>query len=262
MKPGPGPWWRSRRSRIRSQWPTRLPGIRFCAHGTLTYQAPARLKASGSASARAVARLALDELGRTIAQDHFPEQLDIAQERLTIAAAHWHTREDAPDLWLRARITLVLAEQDTKRAQGFQDALREVSLQLAQEEQQRELFRRSILDKPHTARMWWLERHLDDLDALDWDDFNKKVLPLVGAVDDVQSRTERMAQSLQYVWEKLGNEPGQHARFITTARSIVEQMGWDDAPWPPLDEPTRTDPPKTADSEAGLDPIHETGAAR
>ncbi len=88
---GPGPWWNCRRSRIRAQWPTRLPGIRFYARGTLTYQAHSNIKAGGAATARAAARLALDELGRGITQNHMPEELTAAQESLTLAAAHWHT---------------------------------------------------------------------------------------------------------------------------------------------------------------------------
>jgi hypothetical protein len=131
-----------------AQWPTRLPGIRFCARGTLTYRAPADTRAGGKAAAQAAARLALDELGRDITRVHLPEQLDTAQEKLTLAAAHWHTAKDNPDLWLRARITLMLTEQDAAWAQRYQDALREVTLQLAQEKERRELFRQTVFDKP------------------------------------------------------------------------------------------------------------------
>ena len=106
---GRGPWWNRRRSFIRTQWPTRLPGIRFFARGTLTYRAHANIKAGGTATAR----LALDELGRSITQNHMPEQLTTAQESLTLAAAHWHTPEDAPGLWLKAHITLLLTETPT-----------------------------------------------------------------------------------------------------------------------------------------------------
>ncbi|MFE5028548.1 hypothetical protein ACFRAO_35915 [Streptomyces sp. NPDC056656] len=120
MSHGHAPWWSRRRCRIRSQWPTSLPGIRFCARGTLTYQAPAHIRANGTASARAAARLALDKLGRSITEYHRPEQLDTAQENLTLAVAHWHTTKDTPGLWLKARITLMLTEQDTAWAQRFQ----------------------------------------------------------------------------------------------------------------------------------------------
>lgn len=226
---GPGPWWSRRRSRIRAQWPTRLPGIRFCARGTLAYRVPAPLKTAGTAAARAAARLALDELGRGITECHMPEQLATAQARLTLAAAHWHTPEDTPGLWLKARITLMLTEQDADRAQRHQDALREVTLQLAQEHERRERFRQAVFDTPDTTRIWWLDRHLDDLDSLDWNVFKEKILPLVGAADDIQSKAERIAQTLLYVWEKLGDNPGQHARFTTTVRTVLDQMGWNDA---------------------------------
>ncbi|MEU6278442.1 hypothetical protein ABZ871_39550 [Streptomyces populi] len=241
MNHGPAPWWSKRRCRIRSQWPTSLPGIRFCARGTLTYQAPAHVRVNGTASGRAAARLALDKLGRGITQDHRPEQLDTAQENLTLAAAHWHTTEDTPGLWLKAHITLMLAEQDAIRAQRFQDALRDVTLQLEQEQERRDLFRQAVFDTPDTTRMWWLERHLDQLDTLDWDAFNEKILPLVGTVGDIQSKAERIARTVLYVWEKLGNDPGQHARFTTTARTVAEQMGWTDAPWPTSDDPAAAD---------------------
>lgn len=228
MIDGPGPWWSRRRSRIRTQWPTRLPGIRFCARGTLTYRAQANNKISGTATARAAARLSLDKLGCSITESHMPEQLGRAQERLTLAAAHWHIPKDTPGLWLKARITLMLNEQDADRAQRYQDALREVTLQLARENQRRKEFRETVFGTPDATRIWWLDRHMDDLDSLDWGVFNKQILPLVGAVDDIQSKAERMAHTFQYVWEKLGDNPGQHARFITTVRTVLDQMGWSD----------------------------------
>ncbi|MEU3988972.1 hypothetical protein AB0F24_11415 [Streptomyces platensis] len=158
-----------------------------------------------------------------------PEQLTIAQERLTLAAAHWHAPEETPGLWLKARITLTLTEQDADRTQRYQDALREVTLQLAQEHERRERFRQAVFDTPDATRIWWLDRHLDDLDSLDWDVFKEKILPLVGAADDIQSKAERIAQTLLYVWEKLGDNPGQHERFMTTVRTVLDHMGWSDA---------------------------------
>lgn len=229
---GPGPCWSRRRSRIRGQWPTSLPGISFCVRGTLTYRARADFRPGGASAARAAARLALDKLGRGITQHHTPEQLNTAQERLTLAAAHWQTVEDAPGLWMKARVTLMLAKQDAARAQRYQDALRDVTLKIAQENERRERFRQSVFDKPDAARIWWLDRHLDDLESLNWDVFKEKILPLVGAADDIQAQAERMAQTFLYIWEKLGDTPGQHARFITTVRTVLDQMGWTDAPLP------------------------------
>ncbi|MFI6931313.1 hypothetical protein [Streptomyces sp. NPDC050287] len=260
---GPGPWWSRRRSRIRAQWPTRLPGIRFCARGTLTYRAHANIKADGTATARAAARLALDELGRGITQNHMPEQLTTAQESLTLAAAHWHTPKDTPGLWLKAHITLLLTEQDGNRAQRYQDALREVTLQLAQEYERRERFRHAVFDSPDATRIWWLDRHLDDLESLDWDLFKEKILPLVGAADDIQSKAERMAHTLLYVWEKLGDNPGQHARFTTTVRTVLDQMGWNDAPaWLTPGEPPAADSPVSVSDGREPPPVTEAGTAR
>ncbi|MGW3130663.1 hypothetical protein [Streptomyces sp. NPDC001123] len=262
MSHRPAPWWSSRRCRIRSQWPTSLPGIRFCARGTLTYQAPAHVRAKGTASARAAARLALDKLGRGITQDHRPEQLDIAQENLTLAAAHWHTAKDTPGLWLKARITLMLTEQDAARAQRFQDALRDVTLQLEQEQERRDLFRQAVFDTPDTTRMWWLERHLGQLETLDWGAFNEKILPLVGTADDIQSKADRIARTVLYVWAKLGSDPGHHARFTTTVRTVAEQMGWTDAPWLASDDSATTCSPDSGGDRAVPDPLAGTGAGR
>ncbi|MFF1702964.1 hypothetical protein [Streptomyces sp. NPDC058252] len=261
---GPGPWWSRRRSRIRAQWPTRLPGIRFCARGTLTYWTHANIKAGGTATARAAARLALDELGRGITQNHMPEQLTTAQESLTLAAAHWHTPKDTSGLCLKAHITLLLTEQDANRAQRYQDALREVTLQVAQEHERRERFRQAVFNSPDATRIWWLDRHLDDLESLDWDLFKEKILPLVGAADDVQSKAERMAHTLLYVWEKLGNDPGQHARFTTTVHTVLDQMGWNDAlAWPAPGEPSAADASESVrDDGAEPRPVSEAGTAR
>ncbi len=258
---GPGPWWSRRRSRIQAQWPTSLPGIRFCARGTLTYEARADFKAGGAATARAAARLALDELGRGISQLHMPEQLNTAQERLTLAAAHWQDVEDTPGLRLKARVTLTLTEQDAKRAQRYQDALREVTQQFAQEHERRHRFRQTVFDKPDAARIWWLDRHLDNLESLDWDVFEEKILPLVGAADDTQAKADRMAQTLLYIWEKLGNDPGQHARFTTTVRTVLDQMGWGDAPWLMSGGPAAADSTDSGGNEGEPSRLAETGTA-
>ncbi|WP_326584666.1 hypothetical protein OG889_40545 [Streptomyces sp. NBC_00481] len=256
---GPGPWWSRRHSRIRAQWPTRLPGIRFCARGTLTYRAHANIEADGTAAAR----LALDELGRSITQNHMPEQLTTAQESLTLAAAHWHTPKDTPGLWLKAHITLLLTEQDANRAQRYQDAIREVTLQVAQDDERRERFRQAVFNSPDTTRIWWLDHHLDDLGSLDWDLYKEKILPIVGAGDDIQFKAERMAHALLYVWEKLGNDPGQHARFTTTVRTVLDQMGWNDAPsWPAPGEPPAADSPMSVSDGGEPLPVTEAGTAR
>ncbi|MGW6270309.1 hypothetical protein [Streptomyces sp. NPDC055060] len=262
MSHAPVPWWSRRRCRISSQWPTSLPGIGFCARGTLAYQAPAHIRANGRASARAAARLALDNVARGITQDHRPEQLDTAQANLTLAAGHWHTTKNTPQLWLKARITLTLTDQDAARAQRFQDALREVTLQLEQEQERRDLFRQKVFDTPDATRMWWLERHLDQLETLDWGAFNEKILPLIGATDDIQSKAERIARTVLYVWEKLGNDPGQQARFTTTVRTVAEQMGWSDAPWLASDDPATTDPLDRGEDRDTPDTLAGTGGGR
>ncbi|MFF9280329.1 hypothetical protein [Streptomyces griseosporeus] len=261
MKPGPGPWWSWRYSRIRCQWPTSLPGIRFNASGTLAYRAAAPIKASGAAAVRAAARLALDAAGRGITMAHLPEQLDTAQGNLTLAVAQWHAVHDRPGLWLRARITLRLSEPDAARAQTFQDAVRQVTLELRQEQERRERFTATVLTKPDAARTWWLERHLDDLNGLDWDAFREKVLPLVGAADDTHTNAERIARLLLYVWEKLGADPGQHARFTATVRTVFEQMGWADAvPWLPAEESAAAaQPAESGAKEDKRDQAAETG---
>ncbi|MEU8945308.1 hypothetical protein [Streptomyces sp. NPDC048489] len=193
-----------------------------------------------------------------------PEELTTAQERLTLAAAHWHTSEDTPDLWLKARITLMLTEQEAARAQKYQDAIREVTLQLAQEHERRERFRQAVFGTPDATRIWWLDRHLDDLDSLNWKVFKEKILPLVGAADDIQSKAERIAQTILYVWEKLGDNPGQHARFITTVRTVLDQMGWDDAiSWLAPDNPSDADSPVSVCGDGGEPrPVSEAGSAQ
>lgn len=222
------------------------------------------LKTGGTAATRAAARLALDQLGRGITERHMPEQLATAQERLTLAAAHWHTPEDTPGLWLKAHVTLILTEQDVDRSQRYQDALREVTLQLAQDHERRERFRQAVLDTPDATRIWWLDRHLDDLDSLDWAVFKEKILPLVGAADDIQSKAERIAQTLLYVWEKLGDNPGQHARFITTMRTVLGQMGWSDAvAFPGPVEPSAAHSPESVRVDGREPrPVGEAGDAR
>jgi hypothetical protein len=261
VKPGPGPWWSRRYSRIRCQWPTSLPGIRFNASGTLAYRAAAPIKASGAAAVRAAARLALDAVGRGITTAHLPEQLDTAQGKLTLAVAQWHAVQGRPGLWLRARITLRLSEPDAARAQLFQDAVRQVTLQLRQEQERRERFTATT---PDAARSWWLERYLDDLNGLEWDVFREKVLPLVGAVDDTHTKAERIAQLLLYVWEKLGADPGQHARFTATVRTVLDQMGWADAvPWLSAEESAAAAEPAENDAkESKRYQAAETGGGR
>ncbi|MFD9721988.1 hypothetical protein [Streptomyces sp. NPDC059076] len=234
MTDSPGPWWRRRVGRFTAYWPTRLPGIRFLAHGTLT-----RLVASPAActhdatTTRAAARLALDTLGRSIAGEHGPEELERAQQRLTLAVSSWQNPDKRPGLWLRAHLTLLLPQQDAERAQRHQNALRDVELQLAQERLRRQELARTLCTNRDSARLWWLERHLDDLSTLDWATFQDTILPLAGASVTEETQTERLAHTLLYVWDQLDTAPGRQARFLTTAHTLFEQMGWADKfPWP------------------------------
>ncbi|MFI0192745.1 hypothetical protein ACH4PW_35045 [Streptomyces sp. NPDC017082] len=230
----PGPWWRRRIGRFTAYWPTCLPGVRFLARGTLTHLVPPQATGTHQATAaRAAARLALDELGRGIAGDHQPEELECAQQRLTLAVSPWYRPDSHPGLCLRARLTLLLPQQDADRAQRHQNALREVELRLAQARLHRQELARTVCTDRDSARLWWLERHLDDLSALDWASFRDTILPLVGTSVTEHTQAERLAHTLLYVWERLDDVPGRQARFMATARTLFEQMGWADGfPWP------------------------------
>ncbi|MFC8176426.1 hypothetical protein [Streptomyces sp. NPDC057325] len=234
MTERPGPWWRRRVGRFKAYWPTCLPGVRFLAHGTLTHLVPHRATGTYHATAaRAAARLALDELGRGIVGRHRPEELECAQQRLTLAVSAWHSPDSHPGLWLRAQLTLLLPQQDAERAQRHQNALREVELGLAQDRLRRQELARTVCTDRDSARLWWLERHLDDLSALSWASFRDTILPLVGTSVTEHTQAERLAHSLLYVWERLDDVPGRQARFMATARTLFEQMGWSNGfPWP------------------------------
>ncbi|GHJ40664.1 hypothetical protein [Streptomyces sp. TS71-3] len=229
----PGPWWRRRVGRFRAYWPTCLPGVHFLARGTLTHLVSLRAAETHHPStARAAAYLALDELGRGIAGEHRPEELECARQTLTLAVSPWHSPDSRPGLWLRARLNLLLPQQDADRAQRHQNALRHVELQLAQDRLRRQELARTVCTDRNTARLWWLERHLDDLSALNWASFKDTILPLVGTSVAERTQAERLAHSLLYVWERLDAEPGRQARFVATARTLFEQMGWADGfPW-------------------------------
>ncbi|MFK0049896.1 hypothetical protein ACIQU4_38470 [Streptomyces sp. NPDC090741] len=234
MTDRPGPWWKQRVGRFTAYWPTRLPGIRFLAGGTLTHLVPNRAVGNHhGAAARAAAHLALDEIGRSIARKHRPEELECARQRLTLAVSPWHSPDARPGLWLSARLTLRLPRKDADRAQGHQDALREVELRLEQDQLRLQELARAVCTDRETARLWWLERHLDDLSSLDWASFRNTILPLAGASATDSTQTERLAHTLLYIWEQLDSEPGRQARFIATAHTLFEQMGWPDGfPWP------------------------------
>ncbi|MEU7016168.1 hypothetical protein [Streptomyces sp. NPDC046385] len=234
MTDRPGHWWRLRVGRFTAYWPTCLPGVRFLARGTLTHLVVPQVAGTHHATAaRAAARLALDELGRGIAGKHRPEELECARQKLTLAVSPWHSPHDRPGLWLRARLTLLLPQQDSDRAQRHQNALRDVELRLAQDRLRRQELARTVCADRDTARLWWLERHLDDLSALDWASFENAILPLAGTSVTERTQVERFAQTLLYAWERLDAVPGRQARFLTTARMLFEQMDWADVfPWP------------------------------
>ncbi|WP_208882141.1 hypothetical protein [Streptomyces armeniacus] len=156
-----------------------------------------------------------------------------------------------------------ISKADVARAQKYQDAVREVTLQLRREQERRERFTASVLTQPETARNWWLERHLDDLGAIDWDTFREKVLPLVGAADDAQSKAEYISRTIQHVLERLEDDPAEHARFATTVRTVLEQMGWGDAA-PVLtagETPLADGPTRHGGDEGKRRQAAETGAA-
>ncbi|RPF44758.1 hypothetical protein EDD96_1296 [Streptomyces sp. Ag109_G2-6] len=248
MTDRPGHWWRRRVGRFTAYWPTCLPGVRFLARGTLTHLVVPQVAGTHRATAaRAAARLALDELGRGIAGKHRPEELECARQKLALAISPWHNPTGRPGLWLRARLVLLLPQQDADRSQRHQDALRDVELRLAQERLRRQELARTVCADQNTARLWWLEQHLDDLSALDWTSFQEAILPVVGTSATESTEAERLAHTLLYVWKRLDAMPGRQARFMATARTLFEQMGWADGfPWPPPDDLEPATPSPTA----------------
>ncbi|MFG2094608.1 hypothetical protein [Streptomyces sp. NPDC048612] len=248
MTDRPGPWWRRRIGRFTAHWPTCLPGVRFIARGTLTHVVSPR--AAGSqhgTAARAAARLALDELGRGIAAEHRPEEVECARQRLILAVSAWQTPDSRSNLWFRARLTLLLPQQDADRAQSHQNALRDVELRLAQDRLRRQELARTVCTDRDAARLWWLEQHLDDLSGLNWDSFRDAILPVVGTSVAERTQAERLAHTLLYVWERLDAVPGRQARFIATARTLFEQMGWADGfPWPSPSDDLKSAAPSPA----------------
>ncbi|MCX4768320.1 MULTISPECIES: hypothetical protein [Streptomyces] len=247
----PGPWWRWRVGRFTAHWPTRLPGIRFFASGTLTHLVPTRTAGTHHrAAARAAARLALDEIGRGIVGQHQPEELEHARQKLTLAISPWQYLNSQPGQWFRARLTLQLPQQDADLAQKHQNVLRDVELQLAQDRLRRQELARTVCADRDAARLWWLERHLDGLSALDWAAFQDAILPLVGTSVIERTEAERLAHTLLYIWERLDSEPGRQTRFTATARRLFEQMGWADGfPWPAASddlEPLQSSPTTAA----------------
>lgn len=119
-------------------------------------------------------------------------------------------------------------QQDADRAQRHQNSLREVELRLAQERLRRQELAQAVCTDRDSARLWWLEQHLDDLTALNWTSFKDTILPLVGTSVAERTQAERLAHTLLYVWERLHDVPGRQARFVATARTLFEQMRWAD----------------------------------
>lgn len=222
-------WVRLRRyprTRIVCTWQSSLPGVPFVATGTLSYQPSAELREKGRPGGRAAARLALNTAASAITARHLPTQIQVAQEELALAFARWIEVKGHPHLKVKARITLRLSPENRARAQSFEDALREERLRQEIDRERLIHLRDGLFADPTLARSWWLDRQRNALIQMSWRDFNEKVLPSIGAVDDARSRAMRVAHVLAEVMEDLGTDPGRQQQFIETARVVLEQMGW------------------------------------
>lgn len=215
------------RTRIACTWRSNLPGVRFAATGKLTYEPSAELREKGRAAGRAAARLALDAAATAITTRCSPTQIQVAHEELAIALSQWIEVKGHPHLRIKACITLGLSPKDRARAQSYEDALRAERLRHEIDRERLIHLRDAVFSDPGVARTWWLDRHRDELAQMSWRDFNEKVLPSVGAIDDAHSRAMRVAHVLAEVIENLGADPGRQKQFIATTRVVLEQMGWE-----------------------------------
>ncbi|WP_370131741.1 hypothetical protein [Streptacidiphilus sp. EB103A] len=163
-----------------------------------------------------------------IAGEHAPDELEIARQRLAQETRTWREAEDGSEVCWRARLTLTLSQEDEARCQNYLDALRDARLTAEREQVRQDWIRNVVLAAPNTARVWWLLSHTGSSPAPEWEEFRKHILPLVGGVDDAQSKAERFAHGVAHLWDKLGDDPGRHARFSATVHDVLDRMGWTD----------------------------------
>ncbi|GAA1253608.1 hypothetical protein GCM10009665_50340 [Kitasatospora nipponensis] len=212
---------------MHGRWPTKLPGIGFQVRGAIAFRPPSEHRGD-RAGAEAAARLALEHTGRAIAEEHVPDELEIARQRLTQETQAWREAKDGSKVHWRARLTLTLSQKDETRSQEHLDALRDARLTAEREQVRQDWIRNVVLAAPDTARVWWLLSHTDSSPEPEWKEFREHILPLVGGADDVQSKAERFAHGVAHLWDKLGDDPGRHARFTATVHDVLDRMGWTD----------------------------------
>ncbi|GLW54835.1 hypothetical protein [Kitasatospora phosalacinea] len=223
---GVGPRWGRERGRVRSQWPTGLPGVGFRVHGVIALRLP-RGNRGERAAAAAAARLALERQGRTIAARHRPDELEVARLEVARQTVRWRALEEGGDggHW-KARLTLSLGKEDGARSQAYLDSLRAARLRAEQEQVGRDVFQEEVLATPDAARVWWLLTHTGAAPRPDWKEFREHILPLVGGGDDAQSRTDRFVHGFARFWDHLGADPGQRVRFMEVVDQVLARMGW------------------------------------
>ncbi|MEV1023231.1 hypothetical protein [Streptomyces sp. NPDC050264] len=155
-----------------------------------------------------------------------PAEVQVAEEKLTLAASDFTEVKDHPQVQVRARLALSLTREDRSRSQAYEDAVRAERLRHAQERDRLTYLRATVLAEPALARTWWLEQQRDQLAALTWQQFNDKVLPSVADADDAHARAVQIAEVLAEVVEQLGDDAGRHKRFLETTRWVLREMGW------------------------------------
>ncbi|MFI5729271.1 hypothetical protein ACIA49_04060 [Kribbella sp. NPDC051587] len=244
---------RFRRSRRSFDFDTELAstidGVVFRATGRMTIDISRERERVDWARVAAAARTTLEAVAGEITENSSPRNLVAAQQKLSDRLGVQTAIAEFAASSLTARCRLWLSTEDERRTRIFYDTMRSEQLQLAID-RQRMAYLGEVLGDRRLARLWWLDRHQEQMAEMTWDVFDEHILSELVLDDGPESKAERIARAMARVFEKMESNPLLQKQFLATAEVVMGNMDWK----PLWDDIQGGAPARAPDSSGRSDP--------
>jgi hypothetical protein len=150
-----------------------------------------------------------------------------AEQKIALLLADWSTAPQGIEL--RARLKLSLDPDNAKKVDLFEDARRATRLEETLMQDRLNILRREVLADPTIAKLWWLQRHLEDGDPVQsWKLFDTVVRPLITSAGPDDDAATKFAKTVVTLVERVQEDPARMRTLVQIATTMFKSMNWPD----------------------------------
>ncbi|GAB3936303.1 hypothetical protein GCM10029976_047830 [Kribbella albertanoniae] len=214
-----------RRFEFSTELASRLEGVVFRAIGQIVVDVSEESARVDWAATEAAAQSTLDAVAVPVTRACSPLSTHVAQLQLSAHLAKRRPVHGSAGTFMTAHCRITLSPEDERRTRIFYDTVRSEQLQVAID-RERLGYLREVLEDPKLARLWWLDRHEDQVAAMTWEEFDNTILAELASTDESVSRAERVARTITQVFEELASNQAKQTQFLELTEKVVKIMGW------------------------------------